>query len=337
VSVDGVVLAAVESRADNGARARLVVLRALGLGDLLTALPALRGLRDAFPAHHLVLAAPSTLAPLAHLSGAVDEVIDSLPLAPLRADLHGADIAANLHGRGPQSHRVLLAAGPRRMLAFEHPEVPESRGGPTWRAEHEVARWCGLLEKSGIPADPSRLDLPPPESSPSVRGITVVHPGAASAARRWPPERFAAVARAERDAGREVVVTGSPAEAERAHRVARGAGLASEAVLAGRTDLLELAGVVAGADRVVCGDTGVAHLATAFGTPSVVLFGPTSPRYWGPPAGRPWHRALWKGRTGDPHAAGVDPGLLDISVADVLEALRGLGGEAAVGCPARAA
>ncbi len=67
-------------------------------------------------------------------------------------------------------------------------------------------------------------------------------------------------------------------------------------MLAGRTDLVELAAAVAAAGRVVCGDTGVAHLATALGTPSVVLFGPTSPARWGPPADRPQHRVLWAGR-----------------------------------------
>ena len=315
-----------------------MVLRALGLGDLLTVLPALRALLEAFPAHRLVLAAPRPLAPLAHLSEAVDEVVDTAPLAPLDAALHGADVAVNLHGRGPQSHGVLLAARPRRLLAFEHAEVAHSRGGPTWRAaEHEVARWCRLLEESGIPADPSRLDLAPPESSASVGGATVVHPGAASAARRWPPERFAAVARAERAAGREVVVTGSSDEAELARAVASDAGLSSKAVLAGRTDLLELAAVIAGADRVVCGDTGVAHLATAFATPSVVLFGPTSPRDWGPPVERPRHRPLWAGHTGDPHAAEPDHGLLDIAVGDVLEAIHGLPGRGDAERHARAA
>jgi ADP-heptose:LPS heptosyltransferase len=92
-------------------------------------------------------------------------------------------------------------------------------------------------------------------------------------------------------------------------------------VLAGRTDLRGLAETVAGAGRVVCGDTGVAHLATAFGTPSVVLFGPTPPSEWGPPPDRAQHRALWAGRRGDPHARTPDPGLLEIGVADVLAAL----------------
>jgi ADP-heptose:LPS heptosyltransferase len=230
----------------------------------------------------------------------------------------------NLHGRGPESHRLLLAARPRRLVAFAHPGVFE--GGPDWRAgEHEVARWCRLLEAAGIAADRDDLDIAPPPAPPAVPpGATIVHPGAASGARRWPAERWAAVARAERAAGRAVAVTGSRAERELAHEVAARAGLPAESVLAGRTDLSQLAATVAAAGRVVCGDTGVAHLATALRTPSVVLFGPTPPAEWGPPPARPWHRALWTGRRGDPHAAAPDPGLLEISVDDVLAALAAL-------------
>lgn len=300
------------------------MLRALGLGDFLTGIPALRALAAAFPEHRRVLAAPRALAPLATLSGAVDEVVDASPLAPLDPVLHGADVAVNLHGRGPQSHGVLLAAQPGRLIAFAHPEVPASAGGPVWRAgEHEVARWCRLLIESGIPADRRDLLLPPPPAAPAVdvAGATVIHPGAASGARRWPPDRWAAVAAHESAAGRPVFITGGPTETGLARQVAAAAGLADDAVLAGRTDLLGLAAVVARAGRVLCGDTGVAHLATAFATPSVVLFGPVPPSEWGPPPDRPQHVVLWSGDRGDPHAERADPGLLRITVADVLPAV----------------
>jgi ADP-heptose:LPS heptosyltransferase/uncharacterized protein YjbJ (UPF0337 family) len=293
-------------------RPRLVAYRALGLGDLLTAVPALRALRAAFPRHRITLAAPAVLAPLAELSGAVDDVLDTAPLAVPAAP--GADVAVNLHGRGPESHRALLAARPRRMIAFASPEVPWR--GPPWRdREHEVRRWCRLLVQSGIAADASRLDLPPPAVPSPAPGATVIHPGAASPARRWPAERWAAVARAQREAGRRVVVTGSTADRPLAEAVAGEDGIE---VLAGRTDLLELAALVAGAGRVLCGDTGIAHLATAFGTPSVVLFGPTPPEEWGPPSERTQHVALHRGGRGDPHGDAPDPGLLAVAVEDVL-------------------
>nr|WP_246344969.1 glycosyltransferase family 9 protein [Conexibacter arvalis] len=155
---------------------------------------------------------------------------------------------------------------------------------------------------------------------------TVVHPGAASEARRWPAERWVEVIRAERARGRVVVLTGSASEQPLAERIAAAAGLPPTAVLAGHVDLTGLAALVAAAGRLVCGDTGVAHLATATRTPSVVLFGPVSPERWGPPADRPWHRALWQ-RTegaGDPHADRPDPALLAIEPAAVAAALADL-------------
>ena len=211
------------------------------------------------------------------------------------------------------------------MLAFGAPDVPWD--GPRWHpGEHEVRRWCRLLAAYDIPADPARLELepPPPGAGPAVPGVTVIHPGAASAARRWPAARWAAVARAEAEAGRPVVVTGSAGERELAQAVARAAGLGTEAVLAGRTDLLGLAAVVAAAGCVLCGDTGVGHLATAFGVPSVLLFGPTPPDEWGPPPERARHVVLHRGERGDPHADTPDPGLLAITVEDVLEVTAGV-------------
>ena len=294
----------------------------------MTAIPALRGLARAFPEHERLLAAPSALGPLLELADPpsgrplVDSVVHTAGLERrLDRALTGADVAVNLHGRGPQSHRLLESARPRRLIAFRDPGGGAT--GPVWRArEHEVSRWCRLLVHSGVPASPDELAIrPPPEARHPGLCRTVIHPGAARAARRWPPERFAAVARAERAAGRQPVVTGSAQEAALARAVAAAAGLGSDAVVAGRTSLRELAGLVAAADRVVCGDTGVAHLATALGTPSVVLFGPTSPREWGPPPNAARHRALWAGRTGDALGPVPDPGLLKITVDDVLGAL----------------
>jgi len=124
-----------------------------------------------------------------------------------------------------------------------------------------------------------------------------------------------------------VRVTGGPAEVPLAREVAAAAGLGEEAVLAGRTSTLELAAVVAGARVVVSGDTGMAHLATAYRRPSVVLFGPVSPALWGPPP-RPQHVALWHGEvhggTGDPWGADLDPALEKITVDEVRTALEEL-------------
>jgi ADP-heptose:LPS heptosyltransferase len=292
----------------------ILALRALGVGDLATGVPALRALRRAFGPERLVLAAPAWLGPLAELTGAVDEL---LPCAGLDDPLprRRPAVAVNLHGRGPQSHRLLRATGPGRLLAF-------GPDGPQWiDDEHEVDRWCRMLHWYGLSCDPADLSLTrPPSDRP---GATIVHPGAKSGRRRWPPARFAETARVLARAGHDVVVTGSAAEEPLARRVAQLAGLPPAAVLAGRTGLRELAALVGHARLLVSGDTGIAHLATAFGTPSVVLFGPMSPRRWGPPPGRAEHVAIWHGHTAEPGDTPGDrphPALLAVTVGEVLAA-----------------
>ena len=306
-------------------RPRLVILRALALGDFLTAVPAYRALARAFPGHYRILAAPVALAPLAQLCGDIDEVVDTHALAPLDPALHGADIAVNLHGRGPQTHRLLLETEPRRLIAFANSQVGEPHDAPAFREEeHEVLRWCRLLEESGIPANPRDLDIRPDPYCGPHRGAVILHPGASSESRRWPIASWIELASHLHRDGYRVVFTGTEAEFRRGRVIARNAGIGIERVLAGRTTLPELASLVAAARAVVCGDTGVAHMATAVGTPSVVLFGPISPSKWGPPAERPRHRVLWRGRSGDPHARVVDPGLASITVAEVRRELDAL-------------
>jgi ADP-heptose:LPS heptosyltransferase len=299
-----------------------LVLRPLGLGDLLTGVPAIRGIRAAVPDHRLVLATTRALEPLAALIDAVDEVLPAVELEPLDWAGPPPELAVDLHGKGPASHVVVAGLHPQRLLTFDSPGYP----GPTWYAdEHEVRRWCRLVDEGlDVRCDPDALDLRVPDVESPVRGVAVVHPGAAFPGRRWPAERFAVVARHLRAQGHDVRVTGGPAEVELARSVAAAAGLPDDAVLAGRTSSLELAAVVAAAAVVVCGDTGVAHLATAYRRPSVVLFGPVSPALWGPPP-RPQHVVLWHGDgTGDPHGTALDPALARITVDEVTAALDAL-------------
>jgi ADP-heptose:LPS heptosyltransferase len=306
----------------------VVALRASGLGDLLTALPALRAIRRARPAHHLAVATLPALAPILDLAG-LDErvvVVPTFGLAPLSGVIR-PDLAVNLHGRGPQSHRVLLATEPAQFVAFRHPDVPESDRCVLWdEDEHEVERWCRLVRDVGIPADPAELDIARPGGPvpTPVAGSTLIHPGAGAGARRWPLDRWAAVARSEIGDGRDVVITAGPDEEDLAYGLAQESGVAFDRVLVCSNDVRLLARVVASAGRVLCADTGVAHLATALGRPSVVLFGPTSPARWGPPPERTRHVVLWAGHESDPLAPDPAPGLLEIQAADVILAVHRL-------------
>ncbi|MFI9155068.1 glycosyltransferase family 9 protein [Streptomyces sp. NPDC053367] len=313
------------NRSDAPARPRLLVLRALGLGDLLAGIPALKALRRAFPGHEVVLAVPGALEEAALATGAVDGVLAAeAPGRGVPALGHWPypppDVAVDLHGNGPASRDALAVLRPRRLIAYAGsrplPELP-----PKWHPEeHERARWCRLLGAHGIAADPGDVRLPPPGRPSPAPGAVVVHPGAEAVARRWPGERYAAVARALRAAGHRVVVTGGPREDALVKEVAARAGVPAHDVLAGGLPFAELSALIAEAALVISGDTGPAHLAVAHGTPSVTLFGPVSPLLWGPPRS-PRHTVLWKpGPPGDPHAATPDPLLLHIRTDEVLTA-----------------
>jgi ADP-heptose:LPS heptosyltransferase len=352
------------------ARPVVLILRALGLGDGLTGIPALRGLRRAFgPEARLVLAAPAGIGGWLVERGVVDEVLVTPDLddvvASWRAAHAGApEVAVDLHGRGPRSHRLLQQLSPGRLIAWRCPEAGHDQGPEHVDSEHEVLRWCRLVTATtGAPCGPSDLFLSPPgapgdpddsedpgdcadpddsadpgdfddpETSTAFDGHVLVHPGAASGSRRWPAERFADVVRSLAAGGDRVVLTGSADEAELVAAVA--ATTPGVRRLAGRVDLDGLAAVVARARLVVCGDTGVAHLATAYRVPSVLLFGPTPPAEWGPCVDLDRHRVLWHGPRfvvtgesanapgyrGDPHGPAVDPALDDIGVAEVLRAV----------------
>ncbi|NXY98410.1 glycosyltransferase family 9 protein [Streptomyces sp. BR123] len=320
---------------------RALVLRALGLGDLLTAVPALRALRRELPGHEILLAAPERLSEAAAATGLVDRLLPTgAPgrAVPTRLPWTGPppDLAVDLHGNGPSSHLLLQRLRPRRLFAFRHPGTPEIAGPPWHAEEHERDRWCRLLGWYGIPAHPADLRIPVPSCPSPAPGATVVHPGADAGARRWPADRFAVVARAVHRAGHRVVVTAGAGEARLARRVAEQAGLPPGSVLGGEHDVPfpRLCATVAGARCVIAGDTGLAHLASALGTPSVVLFGPVAPRLWGPPTGGR-HTVLWhpgpgddRLRPGDAHAGTPDPRLLRITVAEVLAAVDALHGPA---------
>jgi len=298
----------------------VLVLRALGLGDFLTGVPAYRGLRRAFPDAQLTLAAPGVLAPLIPLIGAIDRLLPTERLGCLAYEGR-PDLAVNLHGAGPESIDELGATRPRRLLTHAHPQRP-GVPGPAWLDDqHEVVRWCRLLATAGLVTVPTDLRLVEPRYRPArVLDAVVVHPGASAPARRWPARRYATVARQLAAEGHDVVVTGGPSESRLASQVLQAAGLPRDRLLVD-LDLADLAALVARARLVICGDTGVAHLASAYGTRSVILFGPSSPAHWGPPTSGA-HTVLWSGRVGDAQGRRPDPGLLDIEVDAVLGAVQ---------------
>jgi ADP-heptose:LPS heptosyltransferase len=317
---------AVDSLPPSDGRPELLVLRAIKLGDLLVAVPALHALRRAFPDHRITLATTAWLAPVVELVPDVDVHLAQHGLDhPVGAPAGAVDVAVNLHGAGPESSDLVAALGARRVIG--HADPTHGFDGPEWPdAVHERVRWTDLLRWHGIDADPDDVGIARPAAPPVADGAAVVHVGAFHGARHWPTDRFADVVRGLQERGLDVVLTGGADDVERAAAVAQAAGTAPGAVLAGGLALQDFAGVIAAARLVVTVDTGAAHLASAYGVPSVVVFGPAPPEAWGPPATGP-HVVLTDAsvRRGDVFAEDPDPALLAIGPEDVLAAVDSLG------------
>jgi heptosyltransferase-2 len=110
-------------------------------------------------------------------------------------------------------------------------------------------------------------------------------------AKRWPAAHYATLARSLHDAdGTPVALLGSPGEADLCAEIAAPAGAACR-VLAGRTSLLEAMALIAASRGLASNDSGLMHVAAAFGSPQVAVFGSTSPLHTPPLNARA--RVLW--------------------------------------------
>jgi lipopolysaccharide heptosyltransferase II len=304
---------------------RIAVFRALQLGDLLCAVPALRALRGAWPRAKICLIGLPWAEDFVRRMPYVDEFIEfpGFPGMPERApDLaawpaylaevrrRGFDLAIQMHGCGVLTNSLTAALGIPHTAGFYVPgqEGPHPDVAVPW-PEHtaEVRRLLALAESIGAPARGEHLELPilPEEAAAWValreelaidaaeapRGYICVHPGARLASRRWPAERFAAVADELADAGYRIVLTGSAAEAPLTAQVAASMMSGCED-LAGRTQLGTLAALVAQAEVVICNDTGISHVAAAMCTPSVVVCCGADAGRW-QPLDTDRHQVLW--------------------------------------------
>ena len=292
-----------------GTAKKIAVFRGLYLGDLVAATPALRALRRGYPGAEISLVSLPWAAALApHLTPDVDRVIP-YPGAPgLDGDGDGLalerfvegmraerfDLAVNLHGRGPQSTRLVVSFDAQRTAGFAgggagYPRLDVS---VPWDVErHEARKLLALAGAAGGAPDGNgpRLRVRDEDrrradallNSAAGGPLALLHPGASVEEKRWPVEGFGRVARGLLRRGYAVAVTGSGGERELSGSLRE---LAPEAIdLSGKTDLSTLVGLVSSADLLVSNDTGPAHLAYALETPSVTVFGPsTDAGRWGP-------------------------------------------------------
>jgi ADP-heptose:LPS heptosyltransferase len=299
---------------------RVAIFRALALGDLLCAVPALRALRRAWPRAKITLVGlPWAREFAARFSAYIDEFVEfpGWPGLPERepalahipcflADIQrgGFDLAIQLHGSGTIVNSLVALFGARQTAGFVPPRYycPNERTFAPWPEEGlEVERLLSLVDFLGLSRAGDELEFPLTDEDWVEAGrllsgradsqpLAVIHAGASVPERRWAKENFAAVADALAERGFCIALTGVASERPVVTQLA--SHLSYDAAdLCGATNLGSLGALVASAAVVICNDTGISHVAAALKTPSVVLSTSDNPARWSPVNHR-LHRVL---------------------------------------------
>lgn len=315
-----------------GAVRRIAVFRALVLGDMLCATPALRALRRRFPGARITLIGLPWAAELATRLDSVDDFI-AFPghaLLPERKPDTAAwpgfvekvkaarfDLLLQLHGSGRVTNGIVTEWGARHVAAFHEPALtpPDPLLSAVWPSTGlEPQRLMKLVAALGPPdghadaqRDLSRWQLDFPLRSEDAHAaqallarhgvraeaqLVCLHAGAQLPSRRWPLARFVEVARALAEQGHTLLLTGVPGEKALADALQAAAPAERCVNLVGETTLWTLGALIQRSRLLVCNDTGVSHVAAALGTPSVVISCGAEVSRWAP-ADAAMHQVLW--------------------------------------------
>jgi ADP-heptose:LPS heptosyltransferase len=197
-------------------------------------------------------------------------------LGPLRSALE-THSAAVVYSRSSE-----LAGGLRTVVSrvlLHDPCPPQGEHASSWLARPAT-------DLGGAPTPASLPPIEPGSEEAAAAGqwiarlpprFVAVHPGSGSLSKNWPADRFGDVVAALEGSRPWLLVVG-PADSEAAAPLLRQRGVVAAAGLAPRV----LGAILSRAGLFVGNDSGVSHLAAAFGAPTLTLFGPTDPVVWSP-------------------------------------------------------
>jgi heptosyltransferase-1 len=294
---------------------RILIVRLSALGDIVHAIPVLAAIKRQWPEVRIDWIVEHAYAPILSLVNglhrrvvvrgpATAETAGTISFGGLAAYASAAahlraqryDAALDLQGL-IKSATWARVSGAERVIGFDPAQLREPLAGrlysetvlPPERA-HVIQKNLSLLQALGVESGPVELPLAPVASTPTIEAIAaiggpgkyvVLNPGAAWPNKRWPAERFGALAAALRDRrGLRSFVTWGPAERDLADAVCRASNGAAQP--APPTAIADLAVMMRDAALVISGDTGPLHIAAAMGAPLVGLYGPTWPERNGP-------------------------------------------------------
>lgn len=279
----------------------ILVMRPNAIGDFMFALPALHALRYTYPKAKIVFLGKQWHADFLHnRPGPVDEVIVMPPVPGIGAP-HDAgvdpepgrrfaaairkekfDIAAQMYGGGRYSNPYLLQFGAKLTIGMKTSDAtPLDRWTPHGEKTNrrlellQVAALVGaappLLSQEIAVTPQDRREAAALIPYSEGERLVILHPGASEVRRRWPPERFAAVADTLANKGAVIVI--SATEEDRHLSGAIVDHMHHDAIdLTGKLPLSALCGLLERAVMMVANDTGPLHLALSIGTRSVGIF-----------------------------------------------------------------
>jgi len=286
---------------------RILLVKLSSLGDVVHLAPAVTDLRERRPQAHVAWAVEGPYADLVRLHPGVDEVMPvalralrDRPWSPAawralracRRALRGAHWDYVVDAQGLLKSACVARWSRSTVFGLDSASARERVASRFYDVKVRVARDMHAVERNrallgaifGYAADsPPRYGLAAPAGrppwAPTGRYAVLLH-AASRHEKRWPEERWIALARLLADDGYAVVLPGgTAAERETAIRLAESIGPA--AIAAPPMSLSEAAALLAHASGVIGVDTGLTHLAVALGVPTVGLYCSTSPRLTG--------------------------------------------------------
>lgn len=311
---------------------KIAVLRASRLGDFLCAAPALRALRAAVPQAEISMITLPLLRDLAVRSPDIDRFI-AFPGYPgiaqqfftphhaleffQRGQNERFDLAIQLQGSGVYANPFTLMLGAAATAGFMRAEDDPSRldAALVWPERgHEIHRLLALMQYIGVEPRGEELAFPLLDEDRRVaadlladlpRPLIGVHAGSHDPLRRWPADRFAALARTLlRRYGGTVVLLGGLQDSDTALELAAAIGPGAYN-LVGRTSLGVLGAVIAEFAVLITNDSGPAHVAFALRTPTVAIYRRGGTERYGPLLPGPFAAVEPPAEAQDPHTAWV--------------------------------
>jgi len=304
---------------------KIAIFRALKLGDMLCAVPAIKALRTAYPNAEIVLLGLSWAKTFAErFNMYIDRFIHfpgciGLPEQPFNRKLfeefiqqmreENFDLVLQMQGNGTIVNALLLLFNAKNVAGFYNDKsyIESDLFMPYPDYGYEAQRHNLLMEHLGLKTKKPELEFPITEKDeqefdalclPLVnKKYICIHPGSADVSRQWPPQFFAALADHCIENGFTIVVTGTEEERDITRELIK---CIHHPVIdvTGKTSVGAVAVLIRNAFMLIANCTGVSHIAAAVKTPSVIISMDGEPERWAPVDKNLHHVIDW---TKEPH------------------------------------